>query len=396
MGKIMARTVLTRLAITWLSAALLGGCTGFGEKVSTGFGLLKSEDTGPKPAALAEIKQTAAARVLWQANVGPSAGAVFTPAVDKGAVYSANFAGQIARFDVASGRQVWRIDSGQKLTGGVGAGAGMVVVGTSKGEVLASDGDGKSLWKTTVSSEVLAPPLADAGVVVVRSGDGRIFGLDAADGKRKWVYQRSMPALTVRSSAGMALSRGAVFAGYAGGKLVAMNVANGMVGWEATVSQPRGATELERITDITSLPLLDERQVCAVAYQGRVACFDIQSGNPIWARELSSSAGLAADRRNLYVSDDKGAVVAFDKATGTSVWKQDKLFARRLSAPHVQGSYVVVGDYQGYLHFLNRDDGSFAARIATDGSAIVAPPVGFGEGFVVQTANGGLFAVTVQ
>lgn len=392
----MLRVEFERLGIALLVTLFLAGCAGFGEKASTGFGLLGSGDTGPKPAALVEVKQTAAARIIWQANVGSSVAAVLTPAVDKGSVYAASFAGQLVRFDASTGRQVWRIDTGQKVTGGVGAGAGLVLVGTAKGEVLAFDSGGKSLWKATVSSEVLTPPLADEGIVVVRAGDGRIFGLDAADGKRKWVYQRSLPVLTVRSFAGMAMSRGAVFAGYAGGKLVAMNLSNGTVGWEATVSQPRGTTELERITDITSLPLLEERQACAVAYQGRVACFDITSGSPVWARELSSSAGLASDRRNIYVSDDKGAVVALDKGTGTSVWRQDKLFARRLSAPHVQGSYVVVGDYQGYLHFLNRDDGGFAARIATDGSAIVAPPVGFGEGFVVQTANGGLYALTVQ
>jgi outer membrane protein assembly factor BamB len=178
---------------------------------------------------------------------------------------------------------------------------------------------------------------------------------------------------------------------------VALNLANGGVGWESVVALPKGTTELERVADVIGLPIVDGRQVCAVAFQGRVACFDAQAGTTNWARDLSSYSGMAADNRNLYITDDRNAVVALDKTSGASLWKQDKLSGRSVSAPAALGRYVVVGDFQGYLHFLSREDGSFAARIATDGSPIVAPPVAVDfTTLVAQTRNGGVYAITLQ
>jgi outer membrane protein assembly factor BamB len=201
------------------------------------------------------------------------------------------------------------------------------------------------------------------------------------------VYQRpTQTPLTVRTHAGLVVDRGGVFAGFAGGRLVALVLASGNVAWEGVVATPRGATELERVADVTSVPAIDGQRVCAVAFQGRVSCFD-----------PSSVAGLTLDARYLYVTDEKDAVVAFDKTSGASIWKQDKMSGRRVSGPLAFGRYVVVGDYQGYLHFLSRDDGSFAARIATDGSAINAAPVALDlTSFLVQTRNGGVYAITAE
>lgn len=354
------------------------------------------QDGSVKPSPLVTFQSSANLKQIWRDSVGKANDYVFTPSVMKGYVYAAGNDGYIVSYDAESGKQKWRIDSGKKLSAGVGAGDGMVFVGTSKGEVLAFDAEGKARWQSQVSSEVLSAPQTADGIVVVRAGDGRIFGLDAQDGKRKWVYQRATPALTLRSNAGVLVTRGAVFAGFAGGKLVALSLANGNVGWESTVALPRGATELERIADITSMPVVGGREICAVAYQGKVACFDVQTGNSIWSRDISSIAGLTLDLRNVYVSDDKGAVIALDKSSGSSVWKQDKLFARKISAPVVQLGYVAVADLEGYVHLLSREDGAFAARLATDGSAVQAQPVALDSGFLVQTRNGGLYALTVQ
>lgn len=350
-----------------------------------------------KPAELVPLRSSVAVKVLWQGSVGPAERDVFFPAVAGGVVYAAGAAGQIAGFDVRSGRQTLRIDAGQRLSGGAGAGQGMIFAGTPKGEVLAYSSDGKAVWKAQLSSTVLAPPQAAQGVVVARAGDGQVYGLDIANGTRKWLYQRATPALSVRSHAGVTLHGDRAFAGFPGGRLAAILLSSGSVAWEAVVALPRGTTELERVADITSLPVVDDRQACAVAFQGRIACFERQSGNAIWARDMSSVAGMAADARNFYVTDDKNAVLALDRTGGASVWKQDRMFGRRVSAPLAFGRYVVVGDFEGYVHFLSREDGSFAARIATDGSAIGAAPVALDlSSFVVQTRNGGLFAITVQ
>lgn len=379
---------LGRIALALLLTPLAGCST-----VSDWF---SAKDVRDKPAPLIEFKQTATATATWRASVSAAGDYVFTPAIFGNSVFAAGRDGQISRFDEASGKQIWRIDAGRKLSAGVGVGDGLVLVGTEKGEVLAFDLDGKALWQSRVSSEILSAPQAAASVVLVRSGDGQIFGLDVRDGKRKWVYQRPLPALAIRSHAGVAVARGAVFAGFAGGKLVALKLDSGVVGWEATVAQPRGATELERIADIASQPLLDENRVCAVAYQGRVACFDVASGNLAWAREMSSVSGLAVDRNNIYVSDAKGAVHALDKLSGASVWKQDKLAGRRPGTPALVGKTVAVGDMQGYVHFLSREDGSFVARIATDGGAVAASLLETDQGVLAQTLSGGLFALTIH
>ena len=233
----------------------------------------------------------------WQERIGGAGDTVLFPAVVSDSIYAAGLDGKIARFSAETGKQQWNIDSGRKISGGVGADSGLVAVGTAKGEVLAFDAKGQPLWQARLSSEILSAPQVANDIVVVRTGDGRIFGLDARDGKRKWVYQRAMPALALRSNAGVVVAHGAVFAGFAGGKLVALNLATGNLGWEATVALPRGATELERVTDISSLPVVDGRMICATAYQGRTACFEIASGNLLWARDVSSSAGLAMDDR---------------------------------------------------------------------------------------------------
>src|SRR5438270_459742 len=203
-----------------------------------------------------------------------------------------------------------------------------------------------------------------------RHAEGRIFGLDAKDGKRKWVFQRQTPALLLRSEAGVIAAGGDVVAGYPNGKLIALDLDDGKLTWEVTVSLPRGSTELERIADVAGLPVIDAGNICAAAFQGKIACFEIQTRNLLWSKDLSSALDLAHDAKNVYVIDDANKVHALDKASGASVWTQDKLAYRRLTAPVVAGSYVIVGDGFGYIHVLSVDNGEIVGRLATDGSAV--------------------------
>jgi len=329
------------LAAIALAAFGMAGCSTISETASK-LNPFSSSTPKIKVAELAPIQATIDLRLNWQAGVGAAGDYVFTPAVVGETVFAAAADGTVARYD--GGRQVWRVAAGQPLSGGVGADEKTVVVGTPKGEVLVFDAaSGKELWKARVSSEVLAAPAVADGLVVVRSGDSRIFGFDQAE--------------------------------------------------EVTVALPKGATELERISDITSVPVVDGRHICAAAFQGRVACFDLSNGSMLWARDLSSSAGIDMDDRSVYVSDDKGVVHAFDRQTGASQWKQEKLTNRGLSRPLVLGKQVAVADVQGYVHLLGRDDGAFAARLATDGSAVLSEPRRLAGGLLVQTRNGGLFAL---
>jgi outer membrane protein assembly factor BamB len=372
---------------------LVTGCSTVGDMYDRWFG----SRPAVKPAPLPPLQGSTPAKIAWQANVGPAERAVFFPAASGTVVYAAGAAGRIVGFDARTGKEVASFNAGQPLSAGVGASGKLVLVGTAKGEVLAFDTSGKQIWKAQLSGEVLAPPAAEGLLVAARAGDGRIYGFEATTGKRLWVYQRTMPSLSLRTHSGLVLERGAIFAGFAGGRLVALNAANGAVGWDSVVALPRGTTELERVADVAGLPSVDGDRVCAVAYQGRAACFDAQSGTTVWARDLSSAAGLDTDHRGVYITDEKNAIVALDKATGASLWRQEKLAGRGVSGPLAFGRFVVVGDFEGFVHLISREDGSFVGRVATDGSAIGAPPVALDlSSFIVQTRKGGLFAVAVQ
>jgi outer membrane protein assembly factor BamB len=347
------------------------------------------------PGPLPELTPSATASIAWQVQVGPAAPG-FAPQATPDAIYAAATDGTVMRLDPATGRAVWRASAGRTLSAGVGADASIVVVGSDKGDVIAFDADGKQLWAVKVASEVISPPRTAEGVVVVFSGDGRVYGLAAKDGSTRWVYQRTNPPLIVRNYAGAVIERGALFFGTAGGRLVGLDLATGAVGWEAAVATPKGSTELERIADVTSLPTVDARGACAAAYQGRTACFDVVRGTPVWSRDIGSLGGIAVDAKYLYVTDDAGAVHALDRSTGASVWKQDKLAQRKIGGPQIVGDYVGVVDVEGYLHLISPINGAYVGRLATDGSAPSSQPVATIGGAAWQSTAGTLFSVRAR
>jgi outer membrane protein assembly factor BamB len=369
----------------------LGGCASTDESIPDWAGVKGDAE----PAKLVEFTETAKFEVRWHSNVGIQGTDMLQSALTKDAVYSAADDGSLTRLDRTNGKQVWRIKTGINISGGVSSGDGLVLVGGDKGDVLAYDEDGKLRWKSLVSSEVLSVSQVSDGIVMVRSGDGRIAGLNAADGKRVWMYERSTPALVVRSHAGVAIQRGVAYAGFAGGKLTAIRIKDGEVLWEVQVSQPSGNTELERISDITSDPVVDDQQVCAISFQGRIACFDPAQGSPLWNRDISSDKGMMLLRSFLYITDTSGSVFALDKTTGSTTWKNGQMLLRGVTAPYAIGDFVVVGDFEGYLHGLKREDGNFAARIQLDGGAIVTAPIELDDGLLVQTLGGDIYSLSI-
>lgn len=356
-----------------------------------------ASDAGPKMAELPQIQPAANLHPMWQSEAGGQTGAGIAPGISGGNAYIASTEGQISKIELSSGRLLWRTAVGARVSGGVGCDSSVIVVGSPEGEVIALEAaTGNVRWRARVSSEILTSPVVTGDMVLVRSSDSRIFALDAKDGRRRWVYQRSAASLSVRSPAGIVVANGHAYGGFAGGKLVAIALSNGGVRWEGTVSLPRGANELERVTDVIGLPWVTEQEACAVSFQGRVACFGAMNGNILWSREMSSVSGLDADTSYLFVSDDKGAVHALNRSSGTSIWKQDRLFRRALSAPVVYGRHIVVGDIQGFVHLLSRDTGAFTARSATDGSQIFAQPKVIDGKLMVLTRGGRLFLYTLD
>jgi len=374
-----------RLAVAVAGALLLGACSSLNPFAS---------DKNKLP-ALKPLNDGVQVSEMWKARVGASGPYVLQPAVNGNAVFAAAADGDVARLE--AGRSTWKVSINGAVSGGVGSNGQIVVVGTPKGEVVALDAKtGQVKWRVQVNAEILAAPAVSDNLIVVRSADSRLFGLDPQDGRRRWTYQRTNPALSLRNSAGVVIEGAAVFAGFPGGKLVAVSAANGGLMWEGTVAVPRGATELERMADITSLPVLSSRAACAVAFQGRIACFDTANGSTLWARDLSSSRGLDMDSRYAYVTDEKGAVHALDLSTGASAWKQDQLAGRNVTRPRVSGGYVVVGDGEGYVHLLRKDDGAMAGRQRVDSSPILADIQRSDGEMVIQSKDGNVYGLGLK
>ncbi|MDX5363705.1 MAG: outer membrane protein assembly factor BamB, partial [Pseudazoarcus pumilus] len=280
---------------------------------------------------------------------------------------------------------------------GVGSDGKHVAVVTVRGELVVLDAEnGSEKWRKPAGVEVLAPPGVSARTIALRASDSRILGFDVASGERRWIYARSVPPLSLRATAGMEVTDNFAIVGFPGGKLLAINLDNGAPLWELTVATPRGVTELERVTDIAGTAVLNSSQACAVAYQGRVSCFDLGTRGVIWTREFSSSSGMDRDEGLVAITAADDSVHGLDARSGVSLWKQGPMFMRRLSRPLIVGDAVVFGDFEGYVHVLDRTQGGFIARSRASG-AIEAAPRRLGErSFVVQTRDGSVQAFEIR
>ena len=374
--------------MTLLLAALLGGC-GTVADPRTWWG---DEDTGPKPAELQDLKNTFEPKLLWQRDtgVGDSARTLgLAPYVSAERVYLADADGSVSALATADGKPLWQVKLKDQLTGGPGVGEGLVLVGDAEGEVIAlSAEDGKERWRARLSSEVLSAPVADLGMVVARTGDGRVFGLDAASGAQRWRLDRDIPVLTLRGNSAPVLSNGHVLVGLEGGRLVSLDIERGQEIWETVITVPSGRTELERIADLDGEPLVLDGTVYAATYQGEIAALSEASGRIQWQRKMSAYNGVAIDWRRVYISDEQGTLWALDADSGEVVWTQTSLAYRGLSAPAVIGGTVVVGDFEGYLHFFDAATGKPVARTRVGKAPIVAAPqVLDGRLFVLGSAG---------
>lgn len=352
---------------------------------------------GERPSPLTDFEPSAAADDLWSVSSGKGPGNAYlklVPAQHNNVFYLCDTRGRVTAINQANGDQRWRVDTKVTITAGVGFGDDRVLVATKKGEIIAlHKDDGRELWRTKVSSEVLAPPVADLGVVVVQAVDGRLTAFEGDSGKQLWSVERSEPPLSLRGTATPVIVQGAVLTGMATGKLMAVTLREGQVAWEIPIAQAQGRTEIERLIDIDVPPLVMGRTLFAAAYQGKIVAMSLENGRLLWSRELSTFSPLGADRGQLYVSDARGHVYALDQATGATIWKQEKLAGRRPGAPVIVGQAVAVGDYDGYLHWLARDDGRFVARYRVARSALLSPPLVDGATLYVADQGGDLTAV---
>jgi outer membrane protein assembly factor BamB len=395
-GVVPKHAAVTRVgravAIVLLLGVALAGCS----TVKGWFGGKHAADKPLKPAELAEITPTVTVTKLWSANAGKGEGRIGVrqgPGIADGHVYAAAIKGGVRAFDLQTGAALWHFDSDLPLSGGPGAGDGLVVVGSLEGDVVALDAaTGAQKWTAKVSNEVIAAPVIGQGMVFVRSNDGRVTAFDAASGERRWFWNHELLNLTVRGNDAPALGPGYLFVGNDDGTMSALAIADGRPLWEQTVAAAEGRSDLDRMADVDGMPVLDGTTLYASSYKRQTVAIDGPNGRPLWSSDHGGSNRLGASADRVVAADPAGTVWGLDKSSGSVMWQQPALARRNLSGVAIQGDYAVVGDYDGYVHWLNLADGAFAARTRAGRDAVRAAPVVADGVLVVQTIDGGLSA----
>jgi len=350
------------------------------------------DKTAEPPAELVDLNQTLPIKKLWSTGVGGGGEKLRLAlglAEDAGVLYAASRDGDVRALDPDSGRTRWKIDTKEELAAGPAAAGGFVVVGTSSGIVIALEAsDGRERWRAQMSGEVLAAPLVAGNRVVVRTVDGRLHSLDATDGKEVWTVEDLVPRLTLRGTSPPVRAGETVICGFDSGRVIAVSLASGDTLWQAQVSTPRGRSELERLADIDAAVRVAGDEVYAIGYQGRIAMIALDSGQVWWTRDMSSYRDIGLDDDQLYVATSEGGVLALRRRDGSTVWQQPGLMRRGLSAPVLHGGAVVVGDFDGYLHWMDRGTGRFVARVRAGGDRIASAPIVSGDRLFVIDDGG--------
>lgn len=338
-----------------------------------GCGLFSSEET-VEPNPLVDFEAEQQFQQLWSLSTGGSLGSKFhqlVPSIDEQQIFAVNVEGDLVAADLTSGRINWRVELETPIGGGVGAGNGIVVLATESGEVIAFDTtDGSERWRYQASSEVISQPQMNAELVVVQQLDGKITALEVGSGERRWSYDSQIPRLSLRGTSAPIVAADLTLAGFANGKLVAVENASGRPVWEQRIALAEGRSELERIVDIDGKPLVYNRIVYVGSYQGRLVALNPGNGQVVWSQDLSTYRGLAGGFGNVYAISDEDHVHAFDARNSASVWSQDGLQYRRLTTPVVLGNSLVTADADGYLHVLSQVDGHLTARHRVSSSGV--------------------------
>ncbi|WP_092389839.1 outer membrane protein assembly factor BamB [Halopseudomonas salegens] len=369
-----------------LSTLVLAGCGSSGNTLP--------------PAELEDFTAEVELERDWRRNVGSGQGRGFNrlqPSLDGITLYAADASGRVVAVDRDDGSVQWQARVDEPLTGAVGSGSGVVMLGTREGEVIVLDSnDGSEAWRAQMTSEVLAPPQTNGDVVVVQTQDDKVTALDITTGEQRWIYEASQSVLSVRGHAAPVATLRQVFAGMSGGRVVALEASSGLLQWDQRIAQPQGRSELERMVDIDGDLLLSGQNVYAASFQGNLAAIDGNSGELRWQRSASSHNGPAAGFGQVYLSRADGTVEAFDQNSGASAWSNDSLARRQLTAPTTFSSYVAVADFEGYVHLLAQTDGRLVARTRVDRKGVRAAPIAVGDRLFVYGNSGNLVALRIE
>ena len=360
---------------------------------STVSGWFDSDDDDPMaPVALTDITETVNIKTLWSVGVGDGQGDGFyrlQPAISGDVIYAASADGEVVAVDRKRGKILWEVDLDMSLSGGVGVYKDVLLLGSSEGVVLKLDAStGEQLWTTVLSGEILSPPQANGKVVVAQTYNGKLQGLDFTSGQLLWAYSSKVPLLTLRGTSVPILANNRVYAGFANGRVLAFDAQTGSIAWEVRVAIPTGRSEIERIVDVDGTMELSGDELYAASYQGSIVAVSIESGRKIWQQKASSFSGVSVGFGNVYAADEDGTLNAFMRNGDGVRWSQGALGYRQLSRPMPIGSYVAVGDFEGYLHILSQVDGDLVGRVRVDSDGVRADMLSE-DGILYVFANDG-------
>ena len=379
-----------RIAGLAVATLIVSGCSWFGG----------DKDEALEPLELVDIETTVDVRKLWSAKLGKDAEflrVMLRPAGDGNRIYAASRDGNVIAFDAESGKQAWKVQLEVELSAGPGVGSGMVAVGSANGWVIVLDAkDGSERWRVSLGGETLSPPLIDEDSVIVATIDNRLRALSGLDGSEIWIIERVTPALTMRGSATPAIVGNTVIAGFDNGRLVAAEIDTGDVIWDSVLAPPSGRSDLERLSDVDGHISVVGQDVYAGGYHGQVASIAAESGQILWARDISTYVGVSADWNSIYTTNEGGEVIALTRRNGQESWRQTSLLRREPTLPVAFNTTVVVGDLEGYLHFFSVIDGTPVARLRQGSAAISGVPVVISDRLYVQSDSGGITAYAVR
>ena len=386
-----------RVSILLLILSAATGC-GLTDWIRNPFG----EDEDPRaPAELLDVVSDITINRNWRINVGNGQGDNYkklTPVVDGGFVFAASDDGEILAVNNINGELMWQTEVETSITGGVGAGDGIVMIGTEAAELIVfNQSNGEEVWRASVSSEILSQPKTNGDIVVAQTVDGKLIALNREDGVQRWTYETTLPALTLRGTSSPVLtSEGTVVAGFSNGILVSVAAEDGVYVWEERVAVPDGQYDIERVIDVDGELLVDGSRILAASYQGNLMAFDTASGQIVWGMEASSYHGMDQGFGNIYYSDDKSHLIALRNNSSDVIWQNEELQYRDLTAPKTISNYVAIADYEGYLHLVSQIDGRIVGRTRIDNDGIRSNLIDDDGKLIVYGNSGSLVSLTIE
>lgn len=383
------RNFAQRFVITSLVALAITGCS------SNFF----DKDNLPAPSQLPQYKQQVMPQVIWSSSAtsGSSDNLKMSMGSSANAIYTSSANGSVVSINKLNGYTNWRVNTPLSATSGPGVGSGIVVIGGEHGNVLALEqSTGKTRWSISAPGEVIAQPAVSNNQVIIKTVNGYIRSYAVSDGHQLWSYQSSEPSLMLRGSSAAKAADGHVIAGFANGHLVSLDASNGQLYWQQTVALPEGAFAIQRMVDIDADPIIQNRHIYAATFQGKIAALGWGAGDVLWSHDLSSYTGMSVDEGKIYVTDAQGRLWAFNADNGAIAWQKNDLEYRNLSGPAVMGRYVVVGDGQGFLHWINKNTGEYVGRAYIDKSGIFASPIAENGVLYALSNKGNLVAYKIS